>query len=51
MPVSKFMPCNKLSVKYKVWKIVVSQPFDYFIMAMIVINTVILMMKVSLPQL
>ncbi|KAF6034245.1 CAC [Bugula neritina] len=47
-PVSKFMPCNKLSVKYKVWKIVVSQPFDYFIMAMIVINTVILMMKTNL---
>ncbi|XP_067950470.1 voltage-dependent calcium channel type A subunit alpha-1-like [Watersipora subatra] len=44
-PLSKFMPSNKKSVKYTVWKIVVSQPFDYFIMVMIVINTAILMMK------
>lgn len=40
------MPRNKQSVKYRVWKLVVSQPFDYFIMAMIVFNTIVLMMKV-----
>lgn len=45
-PLSKFMPSNKRSIKYTVWRIVVSQPFDYFIMIMIVINTIILMMKV-----
>ena len=45
-PLSKFMPRDKESVKYRVWQLVVSQPFDYFIMAMIVFNTLILMMKV-----
>ena len=45
-PLSKFMPRDKESVKYRVWQLVVSQPFDNFIMAMIVFNTLILMMKV-----
>jgi hypothetical protein len=46
-PVSRYMPKNKNSVKYRIWKIVVSTPFEYFIMAMIVLNTLLLMMKVS----
>lgn len=33
-------------MKYKIWKMVVSTPFDYFIMLLIVLNTLLLMMKV-----
>lgn len=41
------MPKNKDSIKYRIWKLVVSSPFEYFIMVMIALNTIILMMKVS----
>ncbi|XP_022648011.1 voltage-dependent calcium channel type A subunit alpha-1-like isoform X2 [Varroa destructor] len=44
-PLQRYMPKNKDSVKYKVWKVVVSTPFEYFILALIVLNTVLLMMK------
>jgi len=46
-PACRYMPKNRLSFKYRVWKVVISQPFDWFIMSMIALNTVILMMKVS----
>jgi len=42
------MPKNRFSFKYRIWKLVISQPFDYFIMTMIALNTIILMMKASL---
>ena len=47
-PACRYMPKNKNSVKYRVWKLVVSTPFEYFIMVMIALNTIVLMMKVSL---
>jgi len=40
------MPKNRNSFKYHVWRLVVSSPFEYFIMVMIAMNTIILMMKV-----
>lgn len=40
------MPQNKQSFQYKMWKFVVSPPFEYFIMVMIALNTIVLMMKV-----
>lgn len=40
------MPQNRQSFQYKTWTFVVSPPFEYFIMAMIALNTVVLMMKV-----
>ncbi|CAK5130351.1 unnamed protein product [Meloidogyne enterolobii] len=39
------MPEDKNSIKYRIWRLVTSTPFEYFIMAMIVLNTLILMMK------
>ncbi|CAD5123102.1 DgyrCDS11476 [Dimorphilus gyrociliatus] len=45
-PLCRYMPKNKQSVKYRIWRIVVSAPFEYFIMVMIALNTIILMMKV-----
>ncbi|CAJ0597796.1 unnamed protein product [Cylicocyclus nassatus] len=44
-PRSLFVPEDKNSVRYRIWKLVTSAPFEYFIMAMICCNTIILMMK------
>uniref|UniRef100_A0A3B3STK5 Voltage-dependent N-type calcium channel subunit alpha n=1 Tax=Paramormyrops kingsleyae TaxID=1676925 RepID=A0A3B3STK5_9TELE len=44
-PLTRYMPQNKQSFQYKMWKFVVSTPFEYSIMAMIALNTVVLMMK------
>uniref|UniRef100_A0A8C2SMA6 Voltage-dependent N-type calcium channel subunit alpha-1B n=1 Tax=Capra hircus TaxID=9925 RepID=A0A8C2SMA6_CAPHI len=44
-PLTRYMPQNKQSLQYKTWTFVVSPPFEYFIMAMIALNTVVLMMK------
>ena len=41
------MPKERDSFKYKLWRVVVSSPFEYFIMTLIVLNTILLMMKVS----
>uniref|UniRef100_A0A669Q541 Voltage-dependent N-type calcium channel subunit alpha n=1 Tax=Phasianus colchicus TaxID=9054 RepID=A0A669Q541_PHACC len=46
-PLTRYMPQNKQSFQYKMWKFVVSPPFEYFIMVMIALNTIVLMMKVS----
>lgn len=46
-PLERYMPKNRNSFKYKVWRIVVSTPFEYFIMMLIVFNTLLLMMKVG----
>uniref|UniRef100_A0A8C8SNZ9 Voltage-dependent N-type calcium channel subunit alpha n=1 Tax=Pelusios castaneus TaxID=367368 RepID=A0A8C8SNZ9_9SAUR len=44
-PLTLYMPQNKQSFQYKMWKFVVSPPFEYFIMVMIALNTIVLMMK------
>ncbi|XP_034948343.1 voltage-dependent calcium channel type A subunit alpha-1 isoform X7 [Chelonus insularis] len=44
-PLERYMPNKRNSVKYKIWKMVVSTPFEYFIMMLIVLNTLLLMMK------
>jgi len=45
-PSCRYVPKNKNSAKFRVWKLVVSTPFESFIMVMIAMNTIILMMKV-----
>lgn len=45
-PLTRYMPQNKLSFQYKMWRFVVSPPFEYAIMILIALNTVVLMMKV-----
>ena len=45
-PIETYIPPKRKEHKYKVWKMVVSTPFDYFIMLLIVLNTLLLMMKV-----
>ncbi|XP_057290676.1 voltage-dependent calcium channel type A subunit alpha-1-like isoform X2 [Hydractinia symbiolongicarpus] len=44
-PRQRYMPANKNSLSYRVWYIVDSSPFEYFIMTLIILNTVQLMMK------
>eukprot|EP00095_Tigriopus_kingsejongensis_P005232 maker-scaffold1237_size53912-snap-gene-0.7 protein:Tk05232 transcript:maker-scaffold1237_size53912-snap-gene-0.7-mRNA-1 annotation:"hypothetical protein DAPPUDRAFT_333049" len=44
-PLERYMPKERDSFKYKIWRVVVSTPFEYFIMILIVLNTILLMMK------
>ncbi|XP_045890356.1 voltage-dependent N-type calcium channel subunit alpha-1B-like isoform X2 [Micropterus dolomieu] len=44
-PLTRYMPENMQSFQYRMWKFVVSAPFEYSIMIMIALNTVVLMMK------
>ncbi|CAH8830495.1 unnamed protein product [Trichobilharzia szidati] len=44
------MPSNIASTKYRIWRLVVSSPFEYYIMTMIALNTLILMMKYYRPD-
>ncbi|KAL8580522.1 hypothetical protein ACOMHN_054677 [Nucella lapillus] len=44
-PFCRFMPKDKNSIKYKIWQLVVSPKFEYFIMVLIALNTIVLMMK------
>ncbi|XP_044762302.1 voltage-dependent calcium channel type A subunit alpha-1 isoform X16 [Coccinella septempunctata] len=44
-PLERYMPNKRNSLKYKIWRVVVSTPFEYFIMLLIVFNTLLLMMK------
>ncbi|CAL8143658.1 unnamed protein product [Orchesella dallaii] len=44
-PLERYMPKDRDSMKYKIWRLVASTPFEYFIMMLIVLNTLLLMMK------
>nr|XP_055055266.1 probable voltage-dependent N-type calcium channel subunit alpha-1B isoform X3 [Misgurnus anguillicaudatus] len=44
-PLTRYMPQKQQSFQYRMWKFVVSPPFEYSIMIMIALNTVVLMMK------
>uniref|UniRef100_A0A158QEI6 EF-hand domain-containing protein n=1 Tax=Hymenolepis diminuta TaxID=6216 RepID=A0A158QEI6_HYMDI len=49
-PLCRYMPEDPKSLKYRIWQLVVSGPFEYFIMTMIALNTLILMMKYHRPE-
>ena len=46
-PSERFMPEDPNTWQYRIWRIVDSSPFEYFIMILIALNTLILTMKVS----
>ena len=46
-PLERYMPEERVGFKYRLWRIVESTPFEYFIMTLIVLNTILLMMKVN----
>ncbi|XP_072014634.1 voltage-dependent calcium channel type A subunit alpha-1-like isoform X8 [Amphiura filiformis] len=43
--VDRYMPMDKNSFKYRVWTLIVSSAFEYFIMTLIALNTIALMLK------
>uniref|UniRef100_A0A5K3ETV5 Voltage-gated calcium channel subunit alpha Cav2.2 n=2 Tax=Mesocestoides corti TaxID=53468 RepID=A0A5K3ETV5_MESCO len=49
-PLCRYMPEDPKSLKHRIWQLVVSAPFEYFIMTMIALNTLILMMKYHRPE-
>ncbi|KAJ8279651.1 hypothetical protein COCON_G00067170 [Conger conger] len=44
-PLTRYMPQNRHTFQYRVWHFVVSPSFEYSVLAMIALNTVVLMMK------
>ncbi|XP_041133885.1 voltage-dependent R-type calcium channel subunit alpha-1E isoform X1 [Polyodon spathula] len=44
-PLTRYMPQNRQTFQYRVWHFVVSPSFEYTVLAMIALNTVVLMMK------
>ena len=47
-PACRYAPKNKNSIKYRIWRLVVSTAFEYLIMVLIALNTLLLMMKVNM---
>ena len=50
-PNKRYIPSDKTSFKYKIWSFVNSAGFEYFILFLITVNTIILMMKVIIYDL
>lgn len=46
-PLTRYMPQNRHTFQYRLWHFVVSPSFEYTVLAMIALNTIVLMMKVS----
>jgi voltage-dependent calcium channel N type alpha-1B len=44
-PLERFVPARRTGFKYHVWRLVNSTGFEYFILFLITVNTVILMLK------
>ena len=44
-PVNRHMPANKTGIQFKFWKIAASTQFEWIILVIIVLNTVVLMLK------
>ncbi|XP_026677370.1 voltage-dependent calcium channel type A subunit alpha-1 [Diaphorina citri] len=49
-PLERYMPKQSKALKHFIWRIVVSDYFEYFIMMLIVCNTVLLMMKAPIRR-
>ncbi|KAJ3600004.1 hypothetical protein NHX12_033956 [Muraenolepis orangiensis] len=44
-PLTRYMPQNRHTLQYRLWHFVVSPSFEYTVLAMIALNTIVLMMK------
>ncbi|XP_056453311.1 voltage-dependent R-type calcium channel subunit alpha-1E-like isoform X1 [Gadus chalcogrammus] len=44
-PMTRYMPQNRQTVQYRLWHFVASPSFEYTVLVMIALNTVVLMMK------
>lgn len=47
-PQEIYVPETQAGVRYHIWRLVTSPPFENFIMLLIILNTILLMCKVSL---
>lgn len=45
-PLTRYMPQNRHTFQYRLWHFVVSPSFEYTVLTMIALNTIVLMMKV-----
>ncbi|CAM9664735.1 unnamed protein product [Lampetra planeri] len=44
-PLSRHMPARRAAMQHRLWTLVVSPPFEWLVMALIALNTLVLMMK------
>ncbi|XP_047655702.1 voltage-dependent R-type calcium channel subunit alpha-1E isoform X3 [Tachysurus fulvidraco] len=44
-PLTRYMPQNRHTIQYRLWHFVVSPSFEYTVLTMITLNTIVLMMK------
>lgn len=44
---TRYMPQNRQTFQYRLWHFVASPSFEYTVLVMIALNTVVLMMKVK----
>ncbi|XP_051759695.1 voltage-dependent R-type calcium channel subunit alpha-1E isoform X4 [Ctenopharyngodon idella] len=49
-PLTRYMPQNKETLQYRLWHFVVSPLFEYTVLTMIALNTIVLMMKHHEPR-
>lgn len=49
-PLTRYMPQNRHTFQYRLWHFVVSPSFEYTVLAMIALNTIVLMMKVRIMK-
>uniref|UniRef100_A0A8C2ES56 Calcium channel, voltage-dependent, R type, alpha 1E subunit a n=1 Tax=Cyprinus carpio TaxID=7962 RepID=A0A8C2ES56_CYPCA len=49
-PLTRYMPQNRQTLQYRLWHFVVSPVFEYTILTMIALNTIVLMMKHHDPR-
>ena len=47
-PLELYVPEEQGGIRYHIWRLVTSAPFENFIMLLIVCNTILLMLKVSI---
>lgn len=47
-PLTRYMPQNRQTFQYRLWHFVVSPSFEYTVLTMIALNTIVLMMKVRI---
>ncbi|XP_051525705.1 voltage-dependent R-type calcium channel subunit alpha-1E-like [Myxocyprinus asiaticus] len=49
-PLTRYMPQNRQTLQYRLWHFVVSPSFEYTVLTMIALNTIVLMMKHHDPR-
>ena len=49
-PQEVYVPETQIGVRYHIWRLVTSPPFENFIMLLIILNTLLLMCKVIVCQ-